>query len=54
MDPGELTATVAAIAQPNTAAVTSLREAIISLQSDLSTDAEAVPAGPAIQATAVG
>jgi hypothetical protein len=54
LDPRELTATVAAIAQPNTAAVTSLREAIISLQSDLSTDGKAVPAGPAIQATAVG
>src|SRR6516225_5999670 len=52
MDPGELTATVAAIAQPNTAAVTSLREAVISLQSDLSTDGEAIPAAPAIQATA--
>jgi hypothetical protein len=57
MDPAELTATVAAIAQPNTAAVTSLREAIISLQSDLSTDGEAAaggPAGPALRATTVG
>ena len=54
LDPCELTATVAAIARPNTAAVTSLREAIISLQSDLSTDGGAGPAGPAIRATAVG
>jgi len=54
MDPGELTAAAAAIAQPNTAAVTSLREVIISLQSDLSTDREAVPAAPAIRVTAVG
>src|SRR6516225_978184 len=57
MDPAELTARVAAIAQPNTAAVTSLREAIISLQSDLSTDGEAAaggPGGPALRATAVG
>jgi predicted PurR-regulated permease PerM len=54
LDPAELTATVAAIARPNTAAVTSLREAIISLQSDLSTDGGAAPAGPAIRATAVG
>ena len=54
MDPGEIAATVAAIAQPNTAAVTSLREAIISLQSGPSTDGEAAPAGPAIRATAIG
>jgi len=57
IDPAELTARVAAIAQPNTAAVTSLREAIISLQSDLSTDGEAAaggPAGPALRATTVG
>jgi hypothetical protein len=57
IDPAELTARVAAIAQPNTAAVTSLREAIISLQSDLSTDGEAAaggPGGPALRATAVG
>jgi len=51
MDPGELAATVAAIALSNTAAVTSLREAIISLQSDLSTEGEAASA--AIRATAV-
>jgi predicted PurR-regulated permease PerM len=54
LDPAELTATVAAIARPNTVAVTSLREAIVSLQSDLSTDGEAAPAGPAIRATAIG
>jgi len=57
MDPAELTATAAAIARPNTAAVTTLREAIISLQSDLSTDDEAAaggPAGPALRATTVG
>jgi hypothetical protein len=57
MDPDEIAATVAAIAQPNTAAVTSLREAIISLQSDLSTGEEAAPAGPAgpaLRATTVG
>ena len=51
MDPGELAATVAATALSNTAAVTSLREAIISLQSDLSTEGEAASA--AIRATAV-
>jgi predicted PurR-regulated permease PerM len=57
LGPGELTAALAAIARPNTATVTSLREAIISLQSDLSSDGEAAaggPAGPALRATIVG
>src|SRR5262249_28412664 len=54
MDPGELTATVAVIARANTTAVTSLREAIVGLQSDLSTEGEAASAGPAIRAAAVG
>jgi len=52
LDPGELTATVAAIAQPNTAAVTSLREAVIGLQSDLAANGEPRPE-PALRATAV-
>jgi predicted PurR-regulated permease PerM len=35
LDPGELTATVATIARPNTAVVTSLREAVANLESEL-------------------
>jgi hypothetical protein len=35
LDPGELEATVATIARPNTAVVTSLREAVANLESDL-------------------
>ena len=35
LDPGELAATVATIARPNTAVVTSLREAVANLESDL-------------------
>jgi predicted PurR-regulated permease PerM len=38
LGPGELAATVATIARPNTAVATSLRDAVTSLQSDLSPD----------------
>jgi hypothetical protein len=54
LDPSELAATAAAIARPNTTAVTSLREAIVRLQADLSTEGEAASAGPTIRAAAVG
>ena len=42
LDPGELAATVATIVRPNTAVVTSLREAVANLESDLTI--ETVPA----------
>jgi predicted PurR-regulated permease PerM len=54
LDPGELTATVATIARPHIAVVASLRDAIDGLQSDLSTEEEAAPAGPAHRNAAVG
>ena len=49
LDPDELAAAITTIARPDTVVATSLREAVASLESDLST-----PAGYTIRATGVG
>ena len=53
-DPGELAATVATIARPDAIVVTSLRDAVMDLQSVLSPDGGSASAVPAIRATDVG
>jgi len=54
LDAGELAAAVATIAQPNTAVATSLRDAVMGLQSDLSLNGRSVPAVDPVGATGVG
>jgi hypothetical protein len=54
LDAGELAATVATIARPNTAVATSLRDAVMDLQSDLSLNGRSVPAADPVGATGVG
>jgi predicted PurR-regulated permease PerM len=53
LDPGELAATVATIARPDAIVVTSLRDAVMDLQSDPSPDGAPASAVPAIRATDV-